>query len=118
MNTTCTACASGAPCIKSMTPQQINDLQVERLTAAIKPPPPKTLAQRIVEFCAAKERSYWEIMAEFDDCKGLVKTLMAAVTSRDLIRRQEPSGTYFKAGLPGVDIDAAHKQNRRNRSTV
>jgi hypothetical protein len=97
MNTTCTACASGATCIKSMTPAQINDLQVEMLHAAIKPPPPKALAQRIVEFCADEERSYWEIMAEFDDCKGLVKTLIAAVSARDLIRRQEPSGTYFKA---------------------
>ena len=117
MSTTCTACAPGLPCLRCLTVEQINDLQVERLMAAIRPPS-KSLTQRIVEFCAARERSYWEIMAEFQNCKGLVKTLMAAVKARDLRRRQEASGTYFKAGLPGVDIDAAHKQNRRNRSTV
>lgn len=116
MNTTCTACAPGSPCIQALTVKQINDMQVARLEAAIKPPPPKTLAQRLVEFCAAEERSYWEIMAEFENCKGLVKTLMAAVAARDLTRRQDPDGTYFKAGLAGVNIDATHKRRRRFRT--
>jgi hypothetical protein len=70
------------------------------------------LIEKIVRACKPAPRSYWDL---FDDYEGPVSRLNiainAAVEQGRIVRTLSANGWMFASHpFPGVDIDAAHRQ--------